>query len=166
MSFTRILTALTLAAVFFSAPATPVAKAALLPQCTGCTGSGGSSSSSGGSCGGFVSISVTLSGGKCRAVHFYEPWSVSCAAISACTPTVNRSWSGLPSGSELDFCILVGNEELCLAPKPTVGPSGGGSDSRSSSGISCGSSRSFSIGSSDCGLSASTDASCSACTGL
>src|SRR6185295_323154 len=166
MPIARIVTVLSLTALAFCASAAPAARAAHPVQCQGCKGSVGGSSTSGGSCGGFLSINVTLSKGKCAWVHSYEPWTISCESFVGCLPAVTRSWSGLPAGSDVDFCITLGPDELCLDPKPSVGSSGGGSDSRSSGPIECGTSRNFSLGSAACGLSVSTDATCASCSGF
>jgi len=169
MTIPKIVIALAMTTVLSGAPASSASPAAAVPQCAGCSGGGGSSSASGGSCGGFVSVSVTMTSGRCRVFHFYEPWSVACASTQGCTPTVQRSWSGLTPGSVIDFCVGVGQEVLCLDPKPVVGSSGAGSDSRSSSPMSCSNdpagSRSFSVSSASCGLSAAASASCTGCSG-
>lgn len=139
--------------------------------CNGCTGSGATASASGGSCGsGFVSITVTVFNGKCKVFQSWDPPLIGCAQMRPCTPQVNRSWSGLSPGSDLEFCVTVGNDQLCLTPPPTVGPSGGGSDQRDSAEMGCtddpNGSRSFSISSPSCGLSASVNGSCSGCNGF
>lgn len=110
-------------------------------------------------------IVVNVAKGKCRWMAFYEPWSLSCSPTQSCIPTISRSWTGLTPGTPLDFCVTVGSDILCVSPKPEVGPSGSGSDTRDSAGLDCdGNSRSFSVGSPSCGLSASTSGTCSTCS--
>lgn len=166
MSITKIALVLSLAAFTLGSP---VSSAPLVPApvqgCSGCAGSGGSSSASGGSCSGFVSVSVTVAGGKCQWVKTFDPVLISCSSVRPCRPTVERSWSGLTPGSTLGFCVEVGEEVLCLEPAPGVGSGGSGSDSRPSAPFGCSSAMTFSIGSGACGLSAAVAASCSGCGG-
>lgn len=137
--------------------------------CSGCVGSGSASSSSGGTCGGMVSITVTMTPGKCRWV-IGELEDLSCRQAKGCVPEISRSWSGLTPNSELDFCIQLEQDELCLAPKPSAGIAGSGSDTRSSAAIACSddpaNARTFSIRSDSCGLSASATTACSGCSGI
>jgi hypothetical protein len=170
MLFTRILTVLALAALGLPAPATSArraAAAALATSCDGCMGSGGSSAASGGSCGGFVSIEITVSPGRCKWFFSPDPWTVACSQKSGCTPTVQRTWSGLDAGAGLDFCVTVGSETMCVDPKPQVGGSGSGSDSRPSAELPCvdGFPRLYSVSAPGCDLTTSASASCSACIG-
>ncbi|NOT29208.1 MAG: hypothetical protein HOP15_02035 [Planctomycetes bacterium] len=159
---------LTLACLFLSGLPAPAASA--LPAralgCNGCGGSGGSNSASGGSCGGFVSIDVTVTPGKCRWLFNPDSWSLKCNQSTGCSVTVERSWGGLGSGTTLDFCITLDGETLCIAPKPVVDASGGGSSTIASPPMTCGEQpRVYSIGNPACGLSTSATSTCAQCVG-
>lgn len=137
--------------------------------CTGCVGSGSSSSSSGGACGGMLSISVTVTSGKCR-WSIGELDDISCRQVKGCVPEVTRSWSGLTPSSPLDFCVQLGEDLLCLEPKPSTGSSGTGEDTRGSAPLGCsddpGNGRTFSVSSAVCGLAAAATTQCSGCSGV
>lgn len=138
--------------------------------CDGCAGSGGSSASSGGSCGSaMVSITVTVTSGKCKWV-LGELEDLSCGQARGCVPQVTRSWSGMGANSPLDFCVQIEDDLLCLSPAPNAGVTGSGSDSRASAAMGCSNSsantRSYSVSSPTCGLTASAQAGCTGCNGL
>lgn len=138
-------------------------------QCTGCMGIGGAASASGGNCGGLVTVTVTVANGNCKVLMGEEPGDILCRSSRSCMPTVLRTWSGLTPNTELDFCVQLHGEELCLQPKPTSG-AGSGSDTRASASMTCtddpAATRSFSIKSPSCGLFASAEGRCSACDDL
>lgn len=166
MSLTKLSIVLSLSMLSLASAASPLPRAAAPVQgCNGCAGSGGSSSASGGTCSGFVSVNVTVAGGKCQWVKTFDPVFISCSSVRQCRPTVERSWSGLEPGSTLGFCVTSGEELWCLEPAPEVGGGGSGSDSRPSAPFGCASTLSFSISSASCGLSAAVAASCSGCGG-
>jgi hypothetical protein len=145
----------------------PQATAAVPQTCAGCVGSGGSTAVSGGTCSGLVTISVTVTEGKCRWFLGYEDWILRCGQQKGCTPEITRSWSGMPANSALDLCVTIGPDVLCLQPPLSAGGSGEGQDSRNSASVACSdlSSPTYSIGSPSCGISASVTAYCSKCTG-
>ena len=136
--------------------------------CEGCIGGGGSGTSSGGSCGGMLTVQVVVTSGKCKWFASQEPLLFECAPSKGCKPSVTRTWSDLPANSAMEFCVTVAGEEFCLSPTPSTGPSGSGSDTRSTLSMSCGEGGAgmrFSASSSACGLSASAVATCSQCLG-
>lgn len=158
----RILQALMLASMTVSVPISRP------PLCPGCIGLGGSSAVSGGTCGGSMSISVTMRAGACKWMGTEEPLFVICTPVSNCLPTVTRQWSRLAANSELQFCVTEGGQTFCLIPPPNAGPSGSGEDSRPSATMQCNDQtpRIFSISSASCGLSASAEAICTSCVNL
>lgn len=150
------------------APAAPSASPLPDTACVGCQGAGGGlATASGGSCGGSVSISVTMQPGTCKFVMTSEFGLFDCRPVKGCKPTVARSWSGLAAGSELDFCLTLEGQKFCLVNPPSAG-TGSGSDTRDSASMTCdsGTSRTFSIESASCGLFAATQTTCSSCDGL
>jgi hypothetical protein len=132
--------------------------------CGGCIGWGGVNAVSGGSCFGSLSIQVAVESGRCRWFINPDTWIATCGQREGCTPTVTRTWSGMPANTPLAFCIHIGPDVLCLQTPPNSGPNGFGEDERVSAAIPCTSnSFTYSISSPSCGLSVSTEASCSAC---
>ena len=102
------------------------------PQgCGGCTGTGGTSSASGGSCGGLITVSVSMEAGNCKWVSDDLGVQV-CRETKGCKPTVTRHWEGLPPNVKVDYCVTLGGDELCLKPPPSSGPGGSGTDIRAS----------------------------------
>jgi hypothetical protein len=134
--------------------------------CTGCVGSANSATVSGGSCGGLVSIQVNVQSGHCKVLSGEEPGDIQCRPSRNCVPTISRSWAGLEPWSDLDFCVVLNGQRLCVFPKPTAGP-GAGSESRDSAAMECSSepsnARWYSIESPSCGLFATAKGECSAC---
>ena len=134
--------------------------------CDGCIGVGGTSSASGGTCGGAVTITVTVERGMCRWFWGEEPDLLLCMQTRPCKPKVTRTWSGLPADSSVDHCVIIGGEKLCLSPKPSAGPSGSGSSVRDGPNMSCtGIGTIFTVESTACTLTASVTATCSQCSG-
>lgn len=131
-------------------------------SCSGCEGTGGDGSSSGGSCGSgaMVSVSVMVDSGDCVEIHPH-PGEVDCIPVD-CQVSVTRSWSGLPSGTKMNFCASAGGDTVCLFPQPKTGSSGGGSDTRQSP-LNCGDTVNYSISHAGCSLTASAPGSCSDC---
>src|SRR5262245_22573159 len=105
------------------------------PQsCTGCEGTANSATVSGGSCGGIVSITVTVLNGHCKVLSGEEPGDIQCRPNRRCVPNVTRAWTGLDAGSLLDFCVVLNNERLCVFPNPSAGI-GTGVDTRPSAAM-------------------------------
>lgn len=128
--------------------------------CSGCEGEGGYASSNPVSgCDGVVTIEVTVIDGICKPVG--TGGAPACWDKKGCTPTVIRTWSGLPAGSELEFCAQNAVETLCFQDQPDAG-SGSGSDSSQASEIGCGAWTTYSIVT-ECGQSAAVTATCSGC---
>lgn len=129
--------------------------------CSGCEGEGGYAPSTPvEGCDGIVTIEVTMIDGICKPVGL-ATGSPACWDKKACTPTVIRTWSGLPAYSALEFCAQDAVETLCLQDPPDAGD-GSGSDSRDAGEIGCGSWTTYSIATA-CGQSASVTATCSSC---
>ena len=138
------------------------------PQaCSGCLGSGGLAIASGGTCGGRLEISVSAGSGECKWFYTSDPLFMECRKVRGCETTIMRSWSGLPTGSVVEFCVEFQGERMCLAKKQIVGASGAGSSTRTGPVLECadGPSTSFLIESEPCGLSASVTPTCSRCFG-
>ncbi len=135
-------------------------------QCnTGCQGAGTSDSKNCPSGGGTVSIAIQVGDGSCKLVFQPgDPPVSSRSQFSGCSRTVNRTWSGLPANTPMQFCRTYENGvEWCIGPDPSTGPSGGGSNS-TTNGMNCNKSDTSSITHS-CGASATATATCSTCPG-
>lgn len=137
-----------------------------VPQgCDGCFGAGGGGGASGGTCGGMIDITVTVFNGRCKWAAADSAFLFNCKQVAGCMTSVTRSWSGLPAGTPLEFCVdpNVG-QFFCLQDPPDAG-SGSGSDVRDSLLMDCkAGSYTWSI-SAACGLSATALGACSRCVG-
>lgn len=164
MPFRTLLASLGLSLLCLSAPALHA------PQgCGGCRGNGGSGTASGGSCGGVVSISVTIEKGTCKWITEEDDGIPACRQVQGCLPIVTRTWAGLPPELPLDFCVELMPEGLmCLSPQPTSKTGAGIDPSRASARMPCenGATRTFLIRAPDCGLEAAAQATCSSCSGV
>lgn len=146
-----------------SRPSSPPAQA-----CTGCIGNGGTAVASGGTCGGRVEISVTAANGQCKWFLTDEPLLLECKSTQGCKTTIVRSWSGLPTGSVVEFCVEAGDETLCLVKKNVVGAEGSGSSTRTGPVLDCKAGDgdlTFQVESAACGLAAEVTPTCSECEG-
>lgn len=146
--------------------ARPLPAARPAQACTGCLGNGGLGVQSGGVCGGRVEISVQVEPGKCKWAMTDEEFSFECRGVKPCHTLVTRKWSGLPPGSQLDFCIELDGDTYCLGAPIEVDPSGAGESVRPGPDRTCGSQPyAFTIRSSACALGAVATATCSSCAG-
>jgi hypothetical protein len=152
--------------LFVSTPRTVHSASAAAPPyqgCNGCQGSSASATASSTTCGGSVSIQVSMESGKCRWLLQPDPEQFFCRQTKACTPHVGRSWAGLPAGTALRFCTTLLGQEYCLDPQPNAGI-GTGSDDRNSADMNCGDEpRDFSISAPSCGVTATVTAGCARC---
>lgn len=149
-----------LTAILCSLPSSP---SVTQVSCGGCVGAGASGSASGGTCGGSVGITVVVMKGKCKWIGDPGTGDIYCGKKDPCTPSVTRNWMDLPPNSDLEFCVTVGQETLCLDEPPDAGASGSGEDTRESAPLACGASTTFSVKNPRCGLIASASANCSSC---
>ena len=137
-----------------------------MPECEGCEGQSGSDSASGdGTCEGIITISVWVSDGSCikMLVGEYPAFRYECVDVEPCHATISRTWTGIPAGVPMDFCVDPGSGNLCIEPKPDSG-SGTGSDHKDYD-MQCGWDDwtwSFSVPSCG-GMSASVTGGCSSC---
>ena len=164
------MTALPWIVPFFALLATPLARPSSAPPqaCVGCTGNGGTASASGGTCGGRVEISVTASNGQCKWFLTDEPLLFECKSTKGCETTIVRSWTGLPVGSIVEFCVELGDETLCLQKKNVVDGDGAGSSTRTGPSLPCKAGPgdlTFQVESEPCGLMAEVTPTCSECIG-
>jgi len=154
--------AIQLLLVFVPMSLVPLPASGSVQGCAGCAGAGGSGSATA-PCG-TMSISVTVESGRCRWLYQFDPPEGGCVDTKRCTPSITRSWSGLPANTALSFCVKIGNDRFCLEDPPDTGPSGSGSDLRTGPIILCGQSVSFELSSAGCAGLASATGACSSCT--
>lgn len=148
----------------------PSAARTRAPQgCSGCLGAGAASTASNGTSGGMVKITLTVESGGCGWALTEDHLLMECKQASGCSTTVFREWSGLPSGTVLDFCVEVEDEIYCLKKSPVVDGDGNGSSSRLGPELPCSALASdqfvFEIHSDSAGLTAEASGRCSGCQG-
>ena len=96
--------------------------------CSGCVGGTSSSSQSIPGCDS-VEITVTIESGLCvKTTHPPDPTEY-CEEVNDCDVTIQRTWTNIPTGSQVNGCVIQGGQRYCIDP-PLDSDGGSGSDTR------------------------------------
>jgi len=137
--------------------------------CSGCFGTGATAAASNGSGQGRVKITLTVESGACSWSFTEDPLLMACKPVVGCATSVFREWSGLPSGTTIDFCVEVDEEEYCLKKVNVVDSDGAGNSTRIGPVLPCSAEaaeqHSFKVRSDAVGIEAEATGQCSPCRG-
>jgi hypothetical protein len=106
-------------------------------QCPGCVGGSSSASNSIPGCG-TVSITVTIASGICTKVtHPPDPTIYCEQTTQGCHVVIQRQWTGIPAGADVNGCVIQGGQRYCIDP-PLATDGGSNTDTREYD-LNCGS---------------------------